>query len=151
MKSKQTNNMKLLSPFISPFLSPGLQRPQKDSAIDWSMDIPEASVSFSPYVPPASEHVSLPHVPLHNTDSNGKNRAESIAPSLLDYGKGQPAIASSWDGAHQALSIFGIEDTQSKDSEMILKSIKRIRTYIKHHPVDKAPPKGDFILVIRNL
>jgi len=34
---------------------------------------------------------------------------------------------------------------------MILKSIKRIRTYIKHHLVDKVPPKGDFIPVVRNL
>jgi len=49
------------------------------------------------------------------------------------------------------LFIFGTKDTQSKDSKMILKSIKRIRTYIKHHPPDKVPPKGDFILVVRNL
>jgi len=34
---------------------------------------------------------------------------------------------------------------------MILKSIKRIRTYIKHYPADKTLPKGDFILVVRNL
>jgi len=34
---------------------------------------------------------------------------------------------------------------------MILKSIKRIKTYIKHHPVDKTLPKGDFIPVVRNL
>ena len=151
MKSKQTNNMKLLLPFISPFLSPGLQRPQKDSAINWSTDIPEAPVLSSLYVPPASEHVSLPHIPLHNMGSNGKNRAEYVAFSLLDYNEGQPAIASSWDGAHQVLSIFRTEDTQSKDSKIILKSIKRIRTYIKHHLVDKALPKGDFILVVRNL
>jgi len=83
--------------------------------------------------------------------SNGKNRAEYVAFSLLDYNEGQPAIASSWNGAHQVLSIFGTENTQSKDSKIILKSIKRIRTYIKHHPVDKAPPKGDFILVVRDL
>ena len=34
---------------------------------------------------------------------------------------------------------------------MIYKSIKRIGTYIKHHPVDKGPIKGDFILVVKNL
>ena len=34
---------------------------------------------------------------------------------------------------------------------MIYKSIKRIETYIKYHPVDKALPKGDFILIVRNL
>ena len=127
--------MKPLLPFVSPFLSLSLQRPQEDSAIDWSADIPEASALLSPYVPLASEHVSSPHVLLHNTGSNSKNRAEFATPSLLDYGKGQLVITSSWDGAYQALSIFGTEDTQSKDSEMILKYIKRIRTYIKHHPV----------------
>ena len=79
--------------------------------MDWSADIPEAPASLSPHVPPASEHVSSPHIPLHNTGLNSKNRAESAAPSLLDYGEGQPAIASSWDGAHQVLSIFGTEDT----------------------------------------
>jgi len=95
MKSKQTNNMKPLLPFISPFLSPGLQRPQEDSAMDWSTDIPEAPASPSLHVPLASEHVSSPHIPLHNMGSNSKNRAESAAPSLLDYGEGQPVIASS--------------------------------------------------------
>ena len=34
---------------------------------------------------------------------------------------------------------------------MIHKSIKRIKTYIKYHPVDKVLPKEDFILVVRNL
>ena len=119
--------------------------------MDWSADIPEAPASPSPHVPPASEHVSLPHVPLHNMGSNSKNRAESAAPSLLDYREGQLAIASSWNGAYQVVSIFGTEDTHFKDSEMIHKSIKRIRIYIKHHPVDKTMLKEDFILVVRNL
>ena len=60
-------------------------------------------------------------------------------------------IANSWDGAYQVVSIFKTKDIQIKDSEMIHKSIKRIETYIKYHPVDKAPPKKDFILVVRNL
>ena len=88
MKSKQTNNMKLLLPFVSSFLSSSLQRPQEDSDIDWSMDILAAPALPSLYVPPASEHMSLSHVLLHNIDSNGKNRAESAAPSLLDYSEG---------------------------------------------------------------
>ena len=115
------------------------------------MDIPEAPVSPSLCVSPASEHVSLPHDPLHNTGSNSKNRAKSTASSLLNYSEGQLAITSSQDGAHQAVSIFGTEDTYIKDSEMIHKSIKRIKTYIKYHPVDKVLPKEDFILVVRNL
>ena len=88
MKSKQTNNMKLLSPFVSLFLSFGLQRPQKDLAIDWSTDIPESPVSPSLYIPLASEYVLSSHDLLHNTGSNGKNRAEFAASSLLYYGEG---------------------------------------------------------------
>ena len=88
MKSKQTNNKKQLLPFISPFLSPGFQRPQEDMDMDWSMDTPQAPTSPSLHVPPASKYVSLPHVPLHNMGSNGKIRAESAAPSILDYGEG---------------------------------------------------------------
>ena len=34
---------------------------------------------------------------------------------------------------------------------MIFNSIKRLRSYIKHHPVDKASPKGEFVLVVEYL
>ena len=64
------------------------------------MDTPQAPVSPSLCVPPASEHISLPYVPLHNMGSNSKNRAKSTTPSVLDYSEGQPSIASSWGGAH---------------------------------------------------
>ena len=83
--------------------------------------------------------------------SNGKNRTESAAPSVLDYGEGQPLITSSWDGAHHVLSIFRTEDTIFKDAEMIYDSIRRLRNYIKHHPVDKAPPKEEFVPVVEYL
>ena len=98
MKLKQSNNKKPLSPFVNPFLSSGLQKPQENSNMDWSMDIPDAPASPSLHVPPASEHMSLlyvlSHVPLHNTGSNGKNRTESTA-SILDYSEDQLAIANS--------------------------------------------------------
>ena len=93
----------------------------------------------------------LPHVPLHNIGSNSKNRAESAAPSALDYSEGQPLIVSSWNGAHYVLPIFRMEDTIFKDSEMIYNSIRRLRNYIKHHPVDKAPLKGEFVPVVEYL
>ena len=89
MKLKQTNNKKQLSSFVSPFLSSGFQRPQEDIDIDWSIDTPQVPVSPSLDVPPASEHISLPHALLHNMGSNGKSRAESAAPSVLDYSEGQ--------------------------------------------------------------
>ena len=95
MKSKQTNNKKQLSPFVSPFLSPGFQRSQEDMDMDWSIDTPQAPTSPSLCVSPASKHISSPHVPLHNMGSNGKNRAESAAPFVLDYSEGQPSITSS--------------------------------------------------------
>jgi len=97
MKSKQTNSKKPLSPFVSPFLSPGLQRPQDDSSMDWSTDILDAPASPLLHVPPAREHMSSPHDPLHNMGSSGKNRVESgdSAPTLLDYSDNQLVITSS--------------------------------------------------------
>ena len=153
MKSKQTNSKKPLSPFVSPFLSPGIQRPQDELSMDWSMDIPVTSASPLPRVPPASEHVSSPHDPLHNTGSSGNNRAESgdSAPTLLDYSKNQLVIANSWDGAFHVVSIFGTVKTWSEDAANICESIKRIGSYIKSHPADKNPPSGDFIPVVQSL
>ena len=49
------------------------------------------------------------------------------------------------------LSIFGSEDTQFKDAEMIFKTIRRIKAYIKHHLVDKVLLKGEFVPVIEYL
>ena len=88
MKLKQTNNKKQLSPFVSSFLSLGFQRPQKDIDMNWSMNTPQAPASPLLYIPSASEHILSPHVLLHNMGSNGKNRAESAALSVLDYGEG---------------------------------------------------------------
>jgi len=152
MKSKQTNSKKPLSPFISPFLSPSLQRPQDDSSIDWSTDIPDASASPLLCVPLAREHMSLPHNPLHNMGSSSKNRAESgdSASTLLDYSDNQSAIASSWDGAFHAVSIFRTEKTWSEDAANIHKSMKIIGSYIKNHLADKNLPSRDFIPVVKS-
>ena len=79
--------------------------------MDWSMNIPKAPVSSSLHVPPASKHVSSSQVSLHNIGSNGKNRAESAALSVLDYSEGQLVTSNSWDGAYHVLSIFRSEDT----------------------------------------
>jgi len=58
------------------------------------MDTPQALASPLLHVPPASEHVPSPHALLHNIGSNSKNRAESAAPSVLNYGKDQPVVTS---------------------------------------------------------
>jgi len=70
---------------------------------------------------------------------------------LLYYGDNQLAIASSWNEAFHVVFIFGTEKTWSKDVANIYESIKRIDSYIKNHPVDKNPPSGDFIPVVKSL
>ena len=151
MAPKQTNNKKQSLSFVSPFLSPGFQRSQEDLDMDWSMDPSQAPASSSLCVALASEHILLPHVPSHNKDSNSKNRAESTAPLVLNYGEGQPAISCNWDGAHHVLSIFGTENTLAKDSKMMYDSIMRLRSFIKHHPVDKSPMKRELSPIVKML
>ena len=83
MKSKQSINKKTSLPFVSSFLSSGFQRPQNNSSIDWSINILTAPTSLSPCVPPAEEHMSLPHVPLPNMGSSSKNKAELLWQLLI--------------------------------------------------------------------
>jgi len=59
-------------------------------------------------------------------------------------------IASSWDGAFHVVSIFRTEKTWSDNAANIHESIKRIDFYIKSHLVDKNPPSGDFIPVVKS-
>ena len=153
MKLKQSNNKKMSSPFVSPFLSPGFQRPQDDSSMDWSVDVPTVPTSPPLCVPPAGEYVSLPHVLLPNMGSSGKNKAESdnSGPSLLDYSNNQPVIVSSWNRAFHVVSIFRTENSGSEDAANILKSIKQISSYISNHPVNKKLPVGEFVPVIKSL
>ena len=80
-----------------------------------------------------------------------KNRAEPAVLFVLDYSEGQPAVASAWDGAHHALSIFGTGDMVLKDSESMFKSIRRMRNYIKHHPVNKVTIGNEFTPVVKQL
>ena len=115
------------------------------------MDSPQAPALPSLHVAPASEHIPSPHVPSHNKDSNGKNRAESTVPSVLNYSEGQPAISHNWDRAHHVLSIFRTEDTLTKDSEMMFNSIVRLRSFIKHHLVDKSPMERELLPVVKYL
>ena len=156
MKSKQSNSKKTLSPFISPFLSPSFQRPQDDSSMDWSVNIPTTLVSSSSYVFSAGEYMSLPHVPLSNIGLSSKNRVESdnSGSFLLDYSNNQLVIASSfssWDGPFHVVSIFRTKNSGSEDTANILESIEQIGLYISNHPVNKKPPVGEFVPVIKSL
>jgi len=151
MAPKQTNNKKQSLPFVSPFLSPDFQRLQENSDMDWSMDPPQAPASPSLRVAPASEHIPSPHVLSHNKNSNSKNRAESTAPLVLNYSEGQLAISCNWDGAYHTLSIFRTEDTLAKDSKMMFDSIVRLRSFIKHYPVDKSPMERELVPIVEFL
>jgi len=153
MKSKQTSSKKPLSPFVSLFLSPSCQRPQDDSSMDWSLDIPEVQDSPQQHIPLVEGHVSSPHISLLNRDSSGDNRVEpsDSGPLVLNYGNNQPSIISSWDGAYCALSVFRTKESASTDAANINSSIKRIVDYIKHHHADDDILTGDFIPVVNSL
>jgi len=115
------------------------------------MDLPQASTLSSLRVAPASEYIPSPYVPSHNKNSNGKNRVESTVPLVLNYSEGQLAISRNWDGAHHVLFIFGTEDTLAKDSEMMYDFIVRLRSFIKHHLVDKSPMERELVPIVKTL
>ena len=89
---------------------------------------------------------------LHNRDVRGKRRAEPInsSPSLLNYGRKQSSIPSSWDGVHHTVSIFGIDEISEIDAINMAQSISRIINYIKSSLVDKKSPIKDFKQVIKD-
>ena len=90
--------------------------------------------------------MSSPRTPLYNRDAKGKGRMDSIdsGPLLLNYGRIQPSILSSWNKAHHALSIFGTDQTAEIDTTNIAQSITRIINFIKNNPVDKKVPAKEF-------
>ena len=136
----------------SPFVQPR-QRVSRDKLLmDWSADIPEVQSSPTLCIPPAEENMSSPRAPLHNRDVKGKRRTDSVnsRPSLLNYGRNQPAIPSSWDGAHYTLSVFGTDATCKVDAINMAKSISRIVEYIKNNPADKKPPAREFEQVTKD-
>ena len=114
--------------------------------MDWSKDIPEVQSTPTPHVSSAGRNMLPPHAPLHNRDAKGKGRTDSIdsGPSLLNYGRIQPLILSSWNGAHYALSIFGTDQTAEIDAINMARSIMRIINYIKNNPADKKAPAKEF-------
>jgi len=107
------------------FVNPGSQVPRDDSSMDWSKDIPEVQSMPTPRVSPAGRNMPSPHAPLLNRDAKGKGRTDLVdsGPSVLNYGGNQPAIPSSWEGAHHALSIFGTDQTAEIDAKNMAQSI----------------------------
>ena len=118
--------------------------------MDWSMDVPEAPASSQPCVPPAGEHVLPPHVP---SGSNRKSRIESSnsGPSVLNYSNNQLSIASSWDGAHHALSIFGMYKTSDTDTANITQSITRMTDCFIYNLADKKALATEYAAVVKAL
>ena len=155
MKSKPTASMKTpakVKQLASFFVKPRLQVPRDESLMDWSKDIPEVQSLPTPRVSPTGENVSSPHALLHNRDAKGKRRIDLIdsGPSLLNYGRNQPSIPSSWDRAHHALSIFGTDETSEIDAINMAQSISRIIDYIKNNLADKKSPAREFEQVTKS-
>jgi len=149
MKSKPTAGVKTpaeVKHLTSFFVKPRLQVPRDESSIDWSKDTPEVQSSPTSCVSPTGENMLSLHALLHNRDAKGKRRTDSIdsSPSLLNYGGNQPSIPSSWDRAHHALSIFGIDEMSEIDAINIAQSISRIINYIKNNLADKKSPAREF-------
>ena len=146
--TKTPANTKYLQSF---FEKPGRQVPRDDSSMDWSADIHEVQASPTPRVPPARENMSSPHAQLHNRDAKGKGRTDSndSGPSLLNYSGTQPAIPSSWDGAHHALSIFGTDQSAEIDATHMAQSLSRVIEYIVNNPADKKVPAREFENVVK--
>ena len=100
----------------------------------------------TPRVSPAGRNMPSPHAPLLNRDAKGKGRTDLVdsGPSVLNYGGNQPAIPSSWEGAHHALSIFGTDQTAEIDAKNMAQSITWIIDYIRNNPADKKAPAREF-------
>ena len=114
-----------------------------ESSIDWSEDIPEVQSLPVLHVSPAGEHMPLPCVPRVESSNSG--------PSVLNYGNNQLTIASSWDGAPHALSIFGTKETSASDAANMSQSITQMIDFFKHNPANKVPPAGEFANVVKAL
>ena len=152
MKSKHLSSKK--SPFINYLDYQANAREQEDLTMDWSCDTPPITMP-SPYVPPVG-HMSLPHVPLPQGGSRGSNVSEmsSFRPGLLNYGNGQPTDLSSWDGAYQALSLFGAQETLNQDVKNIQISLERLTNHIKNFLVSingNRKQSGEYIPIIKGL
>ena len=135
------------------FCNPSHSSSRDDLLMDWSEEIPEAQSSPTPHTSSAGEYMSSPQVPLSNRDSMERSKVESnnFGPSVLNYGNNQPSIASSWDGAHDVLSIFGTQETTAIDTANITQSISRMIDYFKHNLANKKLPAGEFANVVKAL
>ena len=133
------------------FVNPGSQVPRDESSMDWSKDIPEVQFTPTPHVSLAGRNMSSPRAPLHNRNAKGKGRMDSIdsSPLLLNYGRIQPLILSSWDGAHHALFIFGTDQTAEIDATNMAQLVMRIIDFIKNNLADKKVPAKEFEHVIK--
>ena len=143
------------------FINPSFSRPMDESLIDWSEDVPEVQSSPVPHVSPAGEHVPLlQFLPIPRVSPAGKHvplphvpRAESSnsGPSALNYSNNQPTIASSWDGAPHALSIFGTKETSASDTANMFQLITRMIDFFKNNLADRVPLAGEFTDVVKAL
>ena len=120
--------------------------------MDWSEDIPEVQSIPMSRVSPTERNVPSPRALLPNRDAKEKKRVDPVdsSPSILNYRRNQPAIPSSWEGAHHALSIFGTDPTAKIDTKNMAQSISQIIDYIRNNPADKKAPAREFEQVAKD-
>ena len=53
--------------------------------------------------------------------------------------------------SHNTLSIFRTENTLAKDSKIMYDSIMRLRSFIKHYPVNKSPMERELSPIVKML
>ena len=70
-------------------------------------------------------------------------------PILLNYDDVQPFDSSSWDGAFQTVSLFGVKEISGKNAANIHTLLLKIGNYIKNYLLSKERPSEDFISVVK--
>jgi len=119
MKSKQSSSKKAFLPYL----------PQQSSfSNNWRDDI-DMVVDISTSVPTIQDNVLLSHVQGMSTSTMRSN----IESTAISYGDNQPVDPNLWDGSFSPISIFGVNESLSKNTKNIVHSLQRIRTYIKQY------------------
>ena len=77
--------------------------------------------------------------------------SNNSGPSVLNYSNNQLTIASFWDGAPHALSIFRTKGTSTTDATNMSQLITQMIDFFKHNLADKKPPAGEFANVVKAL
>ena len=93
-------------------------------------------------------------LPQGGSSSSNVSEMSSFRPDLLNYSNGQPTDLSSRNGAYQALSLFGSQETLNQDIKNMQISLERLTNHIKNFPVSlngNRKLSGEYIPIIKGL